>query len=112
MTRVFVNSIIHHPDLLKMEMHSQLEGNIASQEFFINRWKSFTDYIEYNLTELINQGKIEPINVEAISLIYQGMIREVLILKCLNSTDRLTDMSIDDIVDEIISLFLRIITPL
>ena len=111
MTRVFVNSIVNHPDLLKMEMHSQLEGNIASQEFFLNRWKSFTDYIEYNLTELINNKKIKPMNVEAASLIYQGMIREVLLLKCLHSTDRLTDMSIDEIVDEIINLFLRIIIP-
>lgn len=111
MTTVFVDSIVKHPDLLKMEMHSQLEGNIASQEFFLNRWKSFTDYIEYNLTELINQGKIKPMNVEAASLIYQGMIREVLLLKCLRSTDRLTDMSLDEIVEEIISLFLKIITP-
>jgi len=111
MTRVFVNSIVNQPDLLKMEMHSHLEGNIASQEFFLNRWKSFTDYIEYNLTELINQGKIKPMNVEAAALIYQGMIREVLLLKCLNSTERLTNMTIDEIVDEIINLFLRIIIP-
>ncbi|MDH5765443.1 MAG: TetR/AcrR family transcriptional regulator [Gammaproteobacteria bacterium] len=111
MTTVFVNSIINQPDLLKMEMHSQLEGNTASQEFFLNRWKSFTDYIEYNLSELINHEKIKPMNVEAASLIYQGMIREVLLLKCLRPTDRLTDMPIDEIVDEIINLFLKIITP-
>jgi AcrR family transcriptional regulator len=110
MTRVFVDSIVNHPDLLKMEMHSQLEGSNASREFFLNRWKSFTDYIEYNLAELQNQGKIEPINVKAAALMYQGVIREVLLLKCLHTTDQFKDLSIDDLVNELIKLFLKIIT--
>jgi len=110
MTRVFVDSIVNHPDLLKMEMHSQLEGSTASREFFLNRWKSFTDYIEYNLTELQNQAKIEPINVKAAALMYQGVIREVLLLKCLQTTDQFNDLSIDDLVNELIKLFLKIIT--
>ena len=110
MTRVFVDSIVNHPDLLKMEMHSQLEGSTASREFFLNRWKSFTDYIEYNLTELQNQEKIEPINVKAAALMYQGVIREVLLLKCLQTTDQFNDLSIDDLVNELIKLFLKIIT--
>jgi hypothetical protein len=110
MTRVFVTSIVNNPDLLKMELHSQIEGSEASRNFFLNRWKSFTDYIEYNLTELQAQGKIEPINVQATALIYQGMIREVLLLKCLPSNDRFENVAIDDLVDEIISLFLKIIS--
>jgi len=110
MTRLFVDSIVNHPDLLKMEMHSQLEGSTASREFFLNRWKSFTDYIEYNLAELQNQDKIEPINVKAAALMYQGMIREVLLLKCLQTTDQFNDLSIDDLVNELIKLFLKIIT--
>lgn len=110
MTKVFVNSIVNHPDLLMMEMHSQLEGSNASREFFLNRWKSFTDYIEYNLTEFQNQGKIEPINVKAAALMYQGMIREVLLQKCLQTTDQFNDLSIDDLVNELINLFLKIIT--
>ena len=109
MTRVFVNSIVNHPDLLKMEMHSQLEGSAASREFFLNRWKSFTDYIEYNLTELQAQGKIEAIDVQAAALMYQGMIREVLLLKCLHPTDRLQEMPIDKLVDELIKLFITTI---
>ena len=77
MTTVFVSSIMNHPDMLKMEMHSQLDGSQASQEFFLNRWKSFTDYIEFNLNELQSQGKIKPINAQAAALMYQGIIREL-----------------------------------
>jgi AcrR family transcriptional regulator len=109
MTRVFVDSIVNHPDLLKMEMHSQLEGSNASREFFLNRWKSFTDYIEFNLEELHSQGHIESLNVKAAALMYQGMIREVLLLKCLQTTDQFNDMSIDDLVNQLIVLFLKMI---
>lgn len=110
MTKVFVNSIVCHPDLLKMEMHSQLEGNDASREFFVNRWKSFTDYIEFNLQEMHNQGHIEAINAKAAALMYQGMIREALLLKCLQTTDQFNDVSIDELVNELLELFLRLIT--
>lgn len=111
MTTVFVASIMNHPDMLKMEMHSQLEGSEASQEFFLNRWKSFTDYIEFNLTELQTQGKIKPINAQAAALMYQGIIREVLLLKCMQLTDRLKDMPIAVLVDDVITLFMKIIEP-
>lgn len=109
MTRVFVNSIVKNPDLLKMELHSQLEGSDASREFFLNRWKSLTDYIEYNLTELQTQGRIDKINVKAAALMYQGVIREVLLSKCLPAGDRFENTSIDDLVNELIKLFLKII---
>jgi len=111
MTRVFVNSIMNHPDILKMEMHSQLEGSEASQAFFLNRWKSFTDYIEFNLTELQSQGKIKKINASATALMYQGIIREVLLLKCMQPTDRFSDTPVETLVDEIITLFMKIIEP-
>ncbi len=111
MTTVFVASIMNHPDMLKMEMHSQLEGSTASQEFFLNRWKSFTDYIEFNLTELQTQGKIKPINAQAAALMYQGIIREVLLLKCMQPTDRLKDTPVALLVDEVITLFMKIIEP-
>jgi len=109
MTTVFVSSIMNHPDMLKMEMHSQLEGSTASQEFFLNRWKSFTDYIEYNLSELQSQNKINPINEKAAALMYQGIIREVLIQKCLQQTDRFHETPVAILVDEVITLFMRII---
>lgn len=109
MTSVFVTSIVNQPDLLKMEMHSQLEGSDASGEFFLNRWKSFTDYIEYNLSELMTQGKIASINVTAAALMYQAMIREVLLLKCLQPNERFKDTPIETLVDELITLFMKTI---
>jgi len=109
MTSVFVSSIMNHPDMLKMEMHSQLEGSEASQEFFLNRWKSFTDYIEFNLNELQSQKKIKPINAKAAALIYQGIIREVLLQKCMQSTDRFQGTPVSVLVDEVINLFMKII---
>jgi len=111
MTTVFVSSIINHPDMLKMEMHSQLDDSSASQDFFLNRWKSFTDYIEFSLNELQALGKIKPINAQAAALMYQGMIREVLILKCMQRSDRLKDTPIALLVDEIITLFMKIVEP-
>lgn len=109
MTKVFVNSIINQPDLLKMEMHSQLEGSAASSDFFLNRWKSFTDYIEYTLNDLIAHGKIAPMNAQAAALMYQGMIREVLLLKCLQPNVRCKDTPIETLVDELITLFMKTI---
>ena len=109
MTRVFVASIINQPDLLKMEMHSFLEGSDATSDFFLNRWKSFTDYIEYNLSELMAHGKITPINVQAAALMYQAMIREVLLLKCLQPNARFKDIPIETLVDELITLFMKTI---
>lgn len=111
MTTVFVSSIMNHPDMLKMEMHSQLEGSKASQEFFLNRWKSFTDYIEYNLNELQSQNKIMPINAKAAALIYQGIIREVLLQKCMQQTDRFQETPVAILVDDVITLFMKIIEP-
>lgn len=111
MTSVFVASIINHPDMLKMEMHSQLAGSEATQAFFLNRWKSFTDYIEFNLNELQTQKKIKPINAKAAALIYQGIIRELLLQKCMQPTDRFQDTSVVILVDQVITLFMKIIEP-
>ncbi len=111
MSTVFVSSIINHPDMLKMEMHSQLDDSSASQDFFLNRWKSFTDYIEFSLNELQAQGKIKPINAQAAALMYQGIIREVLLLKCMQHSDRLKDTPTALLVDEIITLFMKIVEP-
>ena len=112
MTTVFVSSITSHPDMLKMEMHSQLDGSSSSQDFFLNRWKSFTDYIEFSLNELQAAGKIKPINAQAAALMYQGIIREVLLLKCMQHSDRLKNTPIALLVDEIITLFMKIVEPL
>lgn len=111
MTSVFVTSIINHPDVLKMEMHSQLENLDASHDFFLNRWKSFTDYIEFNLIELQSQNKIKSINAKAAALMYQGIIREVLLQKCMPTNDRFQEISVNTLVDNVITLFMKIIEP-
>ena len=108
MTTVFVSSIMSHPDMLKMEMHSQLEGSEASQEFFLNRWKSFTDYIEFGLNEYMpydvpNREK----TILSAGLMFQGMVREALIQKCLQPQDRLIDLSLYELSHELVTLFLR-----
>ena len=54
-------------------------------------------------------GKITPINVQAAALMYQAMIREVLLLKCLQPNARFKDIPIETLVDELITLFMKTI---
>lgn len=51
MTQVYIKSIEENPDLLRIELQSLLDRNPATSDFFQNRWKSFTDYIEFSLNE-------------------------------------------------------------
>ena len=107
LTKVFVHSIAQQPDLLKMEMHSVLEGHTATREFFVNRWKTFTDYIEFSLGRMQDAGVIEPVNARAAGLLYQGMLREALLIKCMEASDRFDDMALDELIDELVTLFLH-----
>jgi AcrR family transcriptional regulator len=107
MTQVYIENIAENPDILKIELHSLLEGNPATLAFFQNRWKSFTDYIEFGLNEHLaydvpNREKI----ILSAGLMFQGMVREVLIQKCLQPTDRLIDLSLYELSQEMVSLFL------
>jgi AcrR family transcriptional regulator len=108
MTQVYIDNIASNPDILKIELHSLLEGNPASLAFFQNRWKSFTDYIEFGLNEYLpydlpNREK----TILSAALMYQGMVRETLIQKCLQPEDRLIDLDLHEISHELVSLFLR-----
>ena len=108
MTLVYIENIAKNPDILKIELHSLLEGNPATLAFFQNRWKSFTDYIEFGLNESLpydtpNREKM----ILSAGLMFQGMVREVLIQKCLQPQDRLIDLSLYEISNELVSLFLR-----
>ena len=108
MTQVYISSIAENPDILKMELHSLLEGNPATQAFFQNRWKSFTDYIEFGLNEFLpydvpNREKI----ILSAALMFQGMVREALIQKCLQPQDRLVDISLYELSHELVTLFLH-----
>jgi len=108
MTQVYIENIAKNPDILRIELHSLLEGNPATLAFFQNRWKSFTDYIEFGLNEFLpydipNREK----TILSAGLMFQGMVREALIQKCLQPQDRLVDLSLYELSNELVSLFLR-----
>ncbi|MDH5424103.1 MAG: TetR/AcrR family transcriptional regulator [Gammaproteobacteria bacterium] len=105
-TAVFIDSIVRQPDLLKIELYSILEGHDAHRKFFLNRWKTFTDFIEYSLNELQSRGKLSRIDSKASALMYQGMLREVLLLKCLQHSEHLKDYSLQELLDKMISQFI------
>jgi len=108
MTQVYIENIAENPDILKIELHSLLEGNPATLAFFQNRWKSFTDYIEFGLNEYLpydlpNRER----TILSAALMFQGMVREALIQKCLQPQDRLVDLSLYELSNELVTLFLR-----
>ncbi len=108
MTQVYIENIAKNPDILKIELHSLLEGNPATLAFFQNRWKSFTDYIEFGLNEYLPYDvPHREITILTAGLMFQGMVREALIQKCLQPQDRLIDLSLHELTNELVTLFLR-----
>ena len=109
MTRVFVDSIAGDPDYLRMEMLAALEANPAAKQFFDNRWKSFTDYIEFSLVELSRENRAAHVNPKAASLMFQGMMREALYAKCIYRSEHYREFDLDTLVNRLVELFLRAI---
>ena len=109
MASVFITSVANDPDYLRMEMLSALEGADAAKQFFESRWRSFADYIEFNLKELANEHKIADVNPKAASLMFQGMIREALYDLCIVKTERYRELDLDKLTEQLIDLFLRAI---
>ena len=108
MTQVYIENIAQNPDILRIELHSLLEGNPATLAFFQNRWKSFTDYIEFGLNETLPYDiPHREITILSAGLMFQGMVRETLIQKCLQPQDRLVDVSLHELSSELVTLFLR-----
>ena len=108
MTQVYIENIAKNPDILKIELHSLLEGNPATLAFFQNRWKSFTDYIEFGLNEYLPYDvPHREKTILSAGLMFQGMVREALIQKCLQPQDRLVDLSLYELSNELVALFLR-----
>ncbi len=108
MTQVYIENIAKNPDILKIELHSLLEGNPATLAFFQNRWKSFTDYIEFGLNEFLPYDvPHREKTILSAGLMFQGMVREALIQKCLQPQDRLIDLSLHELSNELVALFLR-----
>ncbi|MGB5395824.1 MAG: TetR/AcrR family transcriptional regulator [Gammaproteobacteria bacterium] len=108
MTQVYIKSVADNPDMLRIELQSLLDGSSASSAFFKNRWKSFTDYIEFGLNErMAYDVPNREITIMAAGLMFQGMVREALIQKFLQLHDRLEDLSMDELSQELVALFLR-----
>ncbi len=108
MTQVYIKSISDNPDLLRIELQSLLDKNPAASDFFKNRWKSFTDYIEFSLNErLPYDTPNREVTILTAALMFQGMLREVLLQKHLQPQDRLEDVSLHELSQELVRLFLR-----
>ena len=108
MTQVYINSFRENPDLLRIELHSLIDRNPATRAFFQNRWKSFTDYIEFSLNESLPYDQPDrEITILTAGLMFQGMLREALIQKYVQAEDRLVDVSLDELSQELVRLFLR-----
>lgn len=108
MTQVYIKSISENPDLLRIEFQSLLDKNPATSDFFNNRWKSFTDYIEFSLNERLSYDTPNrEITILTAALMFQGMLREVLLQKHLQPEDRLEDVSLHELSQELVRLFLR-----
>lgn len=109
LARIFAEGIRQHPALLRLELFSLLEGHAAAREFFDIRWKMFTDYIEITLEERNRQGNGPGVGPRAAALMFQGMLREVLMVKCLPESGRFEALALDTLVDEAVTLFLAVI---
>lgn len=110
MTRTYIQSIADNPDILRIEMQSLLDRSPATNAFFYNRWKSFTDYIEFSLNERLPYDlPNREITILSASLMYQGMIREILIQKFLQPVDRLIDVDLEELSSELVAMFLKTI---
>lgn len=108
-TRIYVESVERDPDYLRMEMHSVLEGSDATRQFFENRWKPFTDYIEVGLKDLADEGYNITVNASVASLMFQGILREALYAKCILKSSRYRDIGLHSLVEQLLELFLRAI---
>ncbi|MHB8473062.1 MAG: TetR/AcrR family transcriptional regulator [Gammaproteobacteria bacterium] len=109
LTYVYIDVVAKDPDYLRMEMHGALEGSGITQQFFNSRWKQFSDYIETGLRDLIQERRARCDNPQAASLMFQGMIREVLYTKCILGSEHSRDMNLSSMVDQLVSLFLKAI---
>lgn len=107
MTLMYVESVARDPDYLRMELHAALEGSLAARQFFENRWRPFADYIEFGLGELRKEGCSIPVDGRIAALMYQGMVREALYAKIVYQADRYRDYRLQDLVQQLVKMFLR-----
>jgi len=108
-TRRYVESVSRDPDYLRMELQSALEGSDATRQFFENRWRPFTDYIEVTIRELQSTGAVQQTDGRIAALMFQGMLREALYAKCIFQTPRYQELELNELTDYLVTLFFRAI---
>lgn len=108
-TRRYVESVSRDPDYLRMELQSALEGSDATRQFFENRWRPFTDYIEVTIRELQPTGAVQQTDGRIAALMFQGMLREALYAKCIFRTPRYQELELNELTDYLVTLFFRAI---
>ena len=104
-TGIYIDSVSKDPDYLRMELQSALEGSDATRQFFENRWRPFTDYIEFSLKELSAHKNVKPVNGRVAALAFQGMLREALYSKCIYNSNRYRDIDLYELADHMVDLF-------
>lgn len=110
MTQVYIDSVADNPDLLRIEMQSMLDGSPATSEFFTNRWKSFTDFIEFSLNEKLPKDIPDrDTTILTAGLMFQGMVREALLQKFMQPYDRLEHISLNTLGQELVRIFINAI---
>ncbi|VAW79828.1 hypothetical protein MNBD_GAMMA15-1847 [hydrothermal vent metagenome] len=108
-TRRYVESVSRDPDYLRMELQSALEGSDATRQFFENRWRPFTDYIEETIRELQPTGAVQQTDGRIAAMMFQGMLREALYAKCIFHASRYQELDLNELTDYLVTLFFRAI---
>jgi AcrR family transcriptional regulator len=106
-TRIYIDSVSKDPDYLRMELQSALEGSDATRQFFENRWRPFTDFIEFSLQEVTVEKGLPAVNGRVAAMAFQGMIREALYAKCIYRSPRYREMSLQELAEQLVTLFLN-----
>lgn len=106
-TQVFIARVEEDPDYFRMELQSALEGGDIANRFFASRWQSIADYIEYSLRELAQEKRASVVNERTAVLMFQGLIREAIYNKCILNSERYKELSLHELVEQLLNLFLR-----
>jgi AcrR family transcriptional regulator len=106
-TRIYIESVSKDPDYLRMELQSALEGSDATRQFFENRWRPFTDFIEFSLQEVTVEKGLPGVNGRVAAMAFQGMIREALYAKCIYRSPRYRELSLQELAEQLVTLFLN-----
>lgn len=107
MALVFADKLAGDSDYLRMEMQAALERAPIAQRFFENRWKSFSDFIEFYIRELTQSGQLDHLNPQIASLMFQGALREALYAKLILQTERYRQFSLPELIKLITRQFLK-----